>query len=104
MVVLELGGRCGARAEEGTPAAALHPRVVVDEAQQADEEAAGEQEREPGEAAAVPLLERLLDRLDRLGEDVPEQEDEDSGRGRGEERLRPGLTFCIRPSGRPRKI
>ena len=42
---------------------------------------------EPGEPSAVAVLERRLDRLDRRGEDVPEQEEQDPGRGRGEERL-----------------
>ena len=36
------------------------------------------------------VVERLLDRLDRLGDDVPEQEQQDSGRRGAEERLQPG--------------
>src|SRR5207247_7050385 len=80
VLVLELGSRGGARAEEGAPAAALHPDVVIDEAHQADKETGGEQEHKPGEAAVTAVLERSLDRAHRLREDIPEEEDKESGR------------------------
>src|SRR5439155_15812426 len=99
MVVLELSSRRGARAEEGTPAAALHPEVVVDEAHQAWEEAGGEKERQPREAAVAAVRQRVLHRPDGLAEDVPQQEDQDSRRGRGEEGLRRRLD-ALHPSDR----
>ena len=80
---LELRRRGGARAEHPARALALHPRVVPDEAEQARREADRQQQGEPREPAAVAVLERRLDRVDRGREDVPEQEEQDAGRGRG---------------------
>src|SRR5205814_7238116 len=81
---LELGGRSRAWPEEALAAARLHPRVVVDEAQQSEREAPEGQSRQPGEAAPVRGMERVLDRLDRIGEHVPEEEDQDPGRRRAQ--------------------
>jgi hypothetical protein len=81
VLLLQFGGRRRAGAEqERLTAARLHPRVVVDERQQPDAEPDREQGREPEEAAVVPAVERVLDRLDGVREDVPEEEEEDPGR------------------------
>src|SRR6266550_4050982 len=90
VVVLELRRRRGPRAEERAAAAALHPGVVIDKAHQPREEPGGEQKREPGEPSAPALLERCLDGTDGVAQHVPEEEDENTGRGRGEEGLRRG--------------
>ena len=78
----------------------LHPRVVVDEAQQAGREAA-ERERRVAEEACrqSPRGERVLDGLDRLREHVPEQEEQDPGRGRAQERLE-ALPDVVQPPHR----
>ena len=85
---LELRHRGRAGAQHGAFAAALEPRVAVREREQADAEADGEQRREPDETAVVPCSQCSLDRLDRGGEDVPQQEDQDPGRHGAEERPR----------------
>src|SRR5438477_435254 len=83
----ELVGRRGARADEGRRPplrALLHPLRVVDEAHQAEDEAAETERGVPCERAPVPLLQRMLDRGDGAGEDVPEQEEQDPRRERAE--------------------
>ena len=87
-VVLVLARRRRARAQEALPPEPLHPAVVPDEAQKACPEADSEQGRKPREPAGVAVVERGLNRIDRRREHVPEEEEEDAGRGRPEERLR----------------
>ena len=99
--VLELGGRGGARAEERLRGGARFiQRVVVDEAHQADDEAAEEQRGEPERTrpSSRAAFRARLDRLDRPREDVPEQEEQDPGRRRGEER--PDARADVAASGR----
>ena len=79
---LELGGRGRAGAEQALRALLRHPAVVVDEAEEADAEAAGEQRGEPDEvaprAAGVDRgVERVLHRADAVLEHVEEEEEQD---------------------------
>jgi hypothetical protein len=83
----ELRLRGGAWPEKRALPPAPDPGVVVDKAHQADDEAAGEQGHVAGEGAPLVVLHDLFDRADRVREDVPEQEDQDSRRARGEQRL-----------------
>src|SRR5262249_10182392 len=83
----ELGHRGRAWPEHRLSLPRLDPTVVVDEAHQADDEAGQRDRGDACEVAPVSRVERALDRIDRLCEDVPEQEQQNPGRGRREERL-----------------
>ena len=109
---LEERARCelvdGRRAgtDEVRAAPALHPAVVVDEAHQAGDEAAHEQcgeagELTPGAVADDRLLEGLLDGLDPVGEDVPEEEDEDPGGERAQGDVEPRRRVVDPPEREP---
>ena len=99
---LELVDRRGAGTDERGRAArraALHPLRVVDEPHQAEREAGEPDRAEGGEGAPVASVELLLDRLDRPGEHVPEQEEEDARRKRAHPRTRGGAEIA-QPSHR----
>ena len=89
-VVLELGGRGRAGAEEGAAAAAFHPDVVVDEAHQPDEKPAVSRNASQAKRPSWPSSRAVSTGSTAPRHDVPEEEDQDAGRGRGEERLRRG--------------
>src|SRR5882762_6605648 len=96
----ETGDRTGAKlANVRRPRAETHcgagpprePQVVVDEAHQPEAQRHCKDDREPSEVQpGAPTRHRLpecrLDRRDALGEDVPEEEEEDSRRAGIEER------------------
>src|SRR6188472_86537 len=76
----------------GAPAPACDQLVEVHEAHEARHEARTEKGSQPGEARPTPAVvdrggrQRRLDRLDAGGEHVPEEEEEDARRGRGQKR------------------
>jgi hypothetical protein len=79
----ELVDRRGSRPDErrgATIGAALHPRVVIDEAHQPGDEAGRTEHAQLDELAPVMRVQRRLDRIDGVGHDVPEEEDEDACR------------------------
>ena len=61
--------------------------VEVDEAQQPDPDAGGEDDRHGGELAALAVRDRGLDRLAGVAQDVPQEEHKDPSRERVEETL-----------------
>ena len=54
--------------------------VEIDEAQETGPDTDGEDHGHGSERAVLPLPDRHLNRSSRVGEDVPEQEDENAGR------------------------
>ena len=83
--------------------------VEVDKAPQPHHEVAGEQSRAPREPPPAARVvdrgsrERVLDGLDAGREDVPEEEEQDPGRGRREKRARRAREPPILRTGRPMK-
>src|SRR2546427_7572957 len=90
--------RAEAQRRAGAP---REPEVVVHEAHQTDRQRHRKDKREPTEmqpcAAALRSLERYLDRLDALGENVPEKEEEDSRRPGIQQRAHPGRRVTHAP-------
>ena len=74
-------------------------QLQLQEREKADREAAEGERRIARELAPVARVERPLDRVDRLDEHVPEQEQQDAGRGRAQERLY-ALADVVHPAHR----
>ena len=104
----ELVDRRGTGPDERRAAPLLHPPVVVDEAHEPRDEAAGEERGVADELAprAIALdgsLERLLDGLDAVHEHVPEEEEQDAAGEGGETGLQPDVGAPDTPEGQPQE-